>query len=96
MEEEKKTETYEQSIRRRPVLRVMAWVGLVVIFALILFDKDYPDNKLKGAVFTVYKDVNGNGIYEAEQIRSIKTLLLLQAISSANISLITFLTVIIL
>lgn len=28
-------------------------------------DKDYPDNKLKGAVFTVYKDVNGNGIYEA-------------------------------
>lgn len=36
MEEEKKTETYEQSIRRRPVLRVMAWVGLTVIFALIL------------------------------------------------------------
>lgn len=36
MEEEKKTETYEQSIRRRPVLRVMAWVGLAVIFALIL------------------------------------------------------------
>ena len=36
MEEEKKTETYEQSIRRRPVLRVMAWVGLVVIFALIV------------------------------------------------------------
>lgn len=28
-------------------------------------DKDYPDNKLKGAVFTVYKDVNGNSIYEA-------------------------------
>ena len=28
-------------------------------------DKDYLDNKLKGAVFTVYKDVNGNGIYEA-------------------------------
>ena len=36
MEEEKKTETYEQSIRRRPVLRVMAWGGLVVIFALIV------------------------------------------------------------
>lgn len=34
--EEKKTETYEQSIRRRPILRVMAWVGLVVIFALIV------------------------------------------------------------
>ena len=38
MEEEKKTETYEQSIRRRPVLRVMAWVGLVVIFALIVLE----------------------------------------------------------
>lgn len=36
MEEEKKTETYEQSIRRRPVLRVMACVGLAVIFALII------------------------------------------------------------
>ena len=34
--EEKKTETYEQSIRRRPILRVMAWVGLVVIFALVI------------------------------------------------------------
>ena len=34
--EEKKTETYEQSIRRRPILRVMAWVGLVVVFALIV------------------------------------------------------------
>lgn len=36
MEEEKKTETYEQSIRRRPILRVMAWVGLIIIFALIV------------------------------------------------------------
>lgn len=36
MEEEKKTETYEQSIRRRPVLRVMAWIGLALIFALIV------------------------------------------------------------
>ena len=34
MEDEKKTETFELSIRRRPVLRVMAWVGLGVIFAL--------------------------------------------------------------
>ena len=35
--EEKKTETYEQSIRRRPILRVMAWVGLVVIFAPVSY-----------------------------------------------------------
>ena len=34
--EEKKTETYEQSIRRRPILRVMAWVGLVVIVLVIV------------------------------------------------------------
>ena len=42
--EEKKTETYEQSIRRRPILRVMAWVGLVVIFALI-GDRDRRDGQ---------------------------------------------------
>lgn len=35
MSEEKNTESYEESIRRRPVLRVMAWVGIVVIIALI-------------------------------------------------------------
>ena len=35
MNEEKKTESYEESIRRRPVLRVMAWVGIVLIIALI-------------------------------------------------------------
>mgnify|MGYP007059352357 CR=1 FL=1 len=43
--EEKKTETYEQSIRRRPILRVMAWVGLVVIFALIVLDRDRRDGQ---------------------------------------------------
>lgn len=31
-----KKETYEQSIRRRPVLRVMAWVGLAIIAFLIV------------------------------------------------------------
>lgn len=31
-----KKETYEQSIRRRPVLRVMAWVGLAIIASLIV------------------------------------------------------------
>ena len=35
MNEEKKTESYEESIRRRPVLRVMAWVGIVLIIVLI-------------------------------------------------------------
>lgn len=31
-----KKETYEQSIRRRPILRVMAWVGLAIIASLIV------------------------------------------------------------
>lgn len=29
-------------------------------------DKDYPDNKLSGAVFEIYKDVDGNGEFDAE------------------------------
>jgi len=29
-------------------------------------DADYPDNKLSGAVFEVYKDKNGNGILDKE------------------------------
>ncbi len=29
-------------------------------------DADYPDNKLLGAVFEVYKDKNGNGILDKE------------------------------
>ena len=29
-------------------------------------DKDYPDNKLTGAEFTIYLDKNGNGIYDKE------------------------------
>ena len=29
-------------------------------------DKEYPDNKLSGAVFEIYKDVDGNGEFDAE------------------------------
>lgn len=29
-------------------------------------DKEYPDNKLSGAVFETYKDVDGNGEFDAE------------------------------
>lgn len=29
-------------------------------------DKDYPDNRLSGAVFEIYKDVDGNGEFDAE------------------------------
>ncbi len=29
-------------------------------------DKEYPDNKLSGAVFEVYKDADGNGEFDAE------------------------------
>ena len=29
--------------------------------ALTKVDKDYPDNKLSGAVFEVYSDINGDG-----------------------------------
>ena len=29
-------------------------------------DKGYPDNKLSGAVFEIYKDVDGNGEFDAE------------------------------
>ncbi|MBQ2939660.1 MAG: hypothetical protein IJE00_04760, partial [Clostridia bacterium] len=29
-------------------------------------DKEYPDNKLSGAVFEIYKDVDGNGEFNAE------------------------------
>lgn len=34
--EENKQETYEENIRKRPLMRVMAWVCLVVIAALIV------------------------------------------------------------
>lgn len=38
MEEEKNTnkETYEQTIRKRPVMRIMAWVCIVIILGLII------------------------------------------------------------
>ena len=29
-------------------------------------DKEYPDNRLSGAVFEIYKDVDGNGEFDAE------------------------------
>ncbi len=29
-------------------------------------DKAYPENKLTGAVFQIYQDVNGNGVYEKD------------------------------
>ena len=29
-------------------------------------DKEYPDNKLSGAVFEIYKDVDGNGEWGVE------------------------------
>ncbi len=29
-------------------------------------DKEYPDNKLSGAIFEIYKDVDGNGEFDAE------------------------------
>ena len=29
--------------------------------SLTKVDKDFPDNKLSGAVFEVYKDLNGDG-----------------------------------
>lgn len=29
-------------------------------------DKEYPDNKLSGAVFEIYKDVDGNGEFDAD------------------------------
>lgn len=31
-------------------------------------DKDYPDNKLTGAVFEVYADTNGNGEYDKDDV----------------------------
>jgi uncharacterized surface anchored protein len=34
--------------------------------SLTKVDKDYPDNKLSGAVFEVYADSNGNGEYDKE------------------------------
>lgn len=33
---------------------------------LTKFDKDYPENKLSGAVFEVYRDSNGNGKFDKE------------------------------
>ncbi len=33
---DEKHETYEQTIRKRPVMKAMAWVGIVIIIGLII------------------------------------------------------------
>lgn len=36
--------------------------------SLTKVDKDYPDNKLSGAVFEVYEDTNNNGVFDEEDM----------------------------
>lgn len=56
------TEVYEVSIRRDEQVVEIEITNEFIRGNLHLtkFDKDYPDHKLKGAVFEVYRDSNGN------------------------------------